>query len=59
MMALTRVEIKLTIPAPLAYGKLGVHPVIPKNATLVFDIKLVFMERITLYKKKRNAIIQK
>lgn len=37
-------ERKLTIPAPLAYGKRGAPPDIPKNATLVFDIKLVTMK---------------
>ncbi|KAG2199381.1 hypothetical protein INT47_001563 [Mucor saturninus] len=37
-------ERKLTIPAPLAYGKRGAPPDIPKNATLVFDIKLVSMK---------------
>ena len=37
-------ERKLTIPAPLAYGKRGAPPDIPKNATLVFDIRLVSMK---------------
>ncbi|OAD03603.1 hypothetical protein MUCCIDRAFT_134200, partial [Mucor lusitanicus CBS 277.49] len=37
-------ERKLTIPPALAYGKRGAPPDIPKNATLVFDIKLVTMK---------------
>ena len=32
---------KLVVPPSMAYGETGVRDVIPKNATLLFDVELV------------------
>ena len=32
---------KLTIPAPLAYGKAGAPPTIPPNSVLKFEVTLL------------------
>jgi FKBP-type peptidyl-prolyl cis-trans isomerase len=35
---------EVTVPSPLAYGTRGYPPLIPENATLIFDIQLISIE---------------
>ena len=37
---------RITIPSPLGYGSRGVGSIIPPDATLVFYIRLIKIERV-------------
>lgn len=36
---------KLVIPPDLAYGSIGVPPIVPEDSTLIFYVELVDIER--------------